>query len=371
MKVIEIVERGRACCARLPERTASVKTLKAYWATFARMWREPELDALRPDIALDTYHHRRAALHAISRLVIMRLIANCLAAEECNDIAGVQRWERLLVRALDRIEPALALDPPLVAGVTPLQSPASRWRAQAGPRKARGANSKKNVLALLPSDWDQRLWQAALDVWNKPEDERDRDALAAALLAPVRPEEFVPGERPDGCSEGVVVVLHSPHRLDITISPAKSHNGRYGTGATTVKIDPITAGGPATYLAARCDDDGGRMVITIRSKDAQRKKLARLGEIALPEHGVTITTYVCRHQVIADLKATFGGGGDVAAAASHCTDRTQAKYGRVEHGRKRRGYIGVECKRAPRVGNVARTRELAARRQSPAPGEAP
>jgi hypothetical protein len=363
MKILDILQRAATVIEKLPDRTVGANSDKNYRKTFTRMWREPTLDALVPGIAVDTYYVRRAALHRVSRLLLKRLTAECWAAGDRKDFAAVQRWAKILVRVLDRVEPALERDPPLNAGVSPLQSPASRWRAQAGPLPRRGANSKKNVLCLLPPDWDERLWQAALELWNETEDASDRDALAAALLAPVRPEEFIAGERPDGWSEGVIVEQRSARRLDITISPAKSHQGRYGTGTTTVKIDPIAAGGPAVYLAARCADAGGRMVITIRTKDAHRKKLARLGQDALPQYGVTITAYVCRNQLIADLKATRGGGGEVAAAAGQCTDRTQAKYGRVAHGRKRRGFIGVECKRAPRTGNVAKARELAARRR--------
>jgi hypothetical protein len=56
-----------------------------------------------------------------------------------------------------------------------------------------------------------------------------------------------------------------------------------------------------------------------------RKSLAHLGRRALPEVAVAITPYVLRHQIIA---ATVGAGTEVAAAAGHRTDRTQARYGR-------------------------------------------
>ncbi|MCK9913552.1 hypothetical protein MXD81_30655 [Microbacteriaceae bacterium K1510] len=348
MKVIEILQRGQACCAGLPERNVSAKTLEAYKATFARMWREPELNALRPDIALDTFHHRRAALHAVSRLMVTRLIANCFAAGDRTDIAAVQRGARMLKRVLDRIEPALALDPPLVAGASPLQSPHSRWRKAAGPHPQRGRNSKKHVLRHLPEDWQERLWQAA------PEDWPYRPALAVHLLTPARPEEVVAGERAHGWSPGIEVELRSRTCLALTISPAKTHNGRFGTPSTTITVDPTEAGGPAAYLAELCTAAGGRTVVSLRSKNAMRKGLARLGRRALPEVGVVITAYVLRHQAVADLKATVGAGTEVAVAAGHCTDRTQARYGRAEHGKTRKGFMSANSARSPRVGNVER-----------------
>jgi hypothetical protein len=365
MQVLDILQRAKACCAKLPVHQISAVTEKSYRQTFARLWREPTLDALKAGISLDTYYCRRAALHWGSRILLERFAAKCWAAGERKDIAAVQHFARLVVRALDRIEPAVERDPPLMAGVTPLQSPASRWRRQAGPQPRRGARSKKHVLSLLPPDWDLRVWQAALEYWNDPADQADLDTLAVALLAPIRPEECIPGQRAHGWSDGVVVILQSARHLDIIVAPAKSHRGRYGAGITTIKINPIEAGGSAAYLAERCTASGGRMVITLQSKDASRKKLARLGVAALPDCDVRITPYVCRHQVIADIKATRGAGGDVAAAAGHCTDRTQSKYGRVVHGRKRRGLIAIESNRAPRTGNIDRARALASKARRP------
>jgi hypothetical protein len=78
----------------------------------------------------------------------------------------------------------------------------------------------------------------------------------------------------------------------------------------------------------------------------------------LPEVGVAITPYVLRHQRLADLKATFGAGEVVASAAGHSTDRTQAKYGSVQHGRKLQGYVSITAARPPRCGNVERARHL-------------
>jgi hypothetical protein len=372
MKVLDLLKRASDCCERVAGRTISTGTRQAYRDTLAKMWREPVFDALRAGCALDTYYHRRASLHVGGALMLSHLCKICWAAAERGDIAANLLWARVLMRALTRIEAAWESDPPLASGVLALQSPASRWRAMAGPHPKRGAQSKKHVLALLPPDWHEQVWQSALAEWNEPGDQQELDALAVELWAPVRPEEFVPGDRPHGWSEGIVVEWRSAHRLDITISPVKSHGGRYGTGTTTVKINPVEAGGAAAYLATRCADSGGRLVISVHSKNASRKKLWRLGRIALPECGVSITPNVCRHQVIADFKVTLGAGASVAAAAGQSTDRTQAKYGNVSHGRKRKGLIGVESARTPRADNVARAHGLAAkRRPSPPKNEVP
>jgi hypothetical protein len=84
----------------------------------------------------------------------------------------------------------------------------------------------------------------------------------------------------------------------------------------------------------------------------------RLGRKAMPELEVAITPYVLRHQRVADLKATFGAGDLMESAAGHSTDRTQAKYGSVQHGRKLKGYINIVAERPPRCGNAERARQL-------------
>jgi hypothetical protein len=356
MEHAEVLWRAAECIDRLFDRKVSVETEQAYRRTFARMLREPTLDALVPGMAKDTYYHRRAALHWGSRSVLERVRARLDAAVSRDDVDTARLSFAMLARLVSRIEPALELDPPLREGSAALQSPASRWEAATGPHPKRGANSKRHVLGSLPPEWDETVWQKALETWTDPSDQQDLDALAIQLLVPIRSEDLMPGERAHGWSKGVLVKLHSPRRLDITIAPAKSHNGKYGTGITIVKINPAVAGAAASYLAARCGADV--MVVSLDAKEASRKRLLRLGKTALPGCDVNITPYVFRNQVIADFKATVGAGVDVAAACGHCTERTQARYGYVQHGRRRRGLIGVASQIAPRAGNITRTRNL-------------
>jgi hypothetical protein len=367
MDYVEIQKRTAACIGGLPKREVRLTTRTDYRKTFARMLREPTLDPLSPGIAFDTYQHRRAAMHWGSRVVLERVHKVLEAAISRDDIRAARLAAAILVRLLSRIEPALQLDPPLQEGASALQSGPSRWKAAAGPHPERGAHSKRHVLGLLPPQWDESVWQKALEIWTDPSDQQDRNALAVRLLVPVRSEDFVPGERAHGWSEGVAVKLRSPHRLDITISPAKSHNGKYGTGITVAKIDPTKAGDAASYLAARCGD--GAIVISLVAKEASRKKLMRLGQIALPGCDVTITPNVFRNQAIADWKATVGAGIAVAAVCGHCTERTQAKYGYVQHGRRRHGLLGVSSKVTPESGNIARTFELSKRHSEEPPNE--
>jgi integrase len=178
------------------------------------------------------------------------------------------------------------------------------------------------------------------------------------LTVPVRSEDMVPGDRPGGYSHGVILKLVAPNRLEITVKPCKSHGGRYGTESTTITVDPTVADAPAKYLAQRCHEAGGHLVVSVASKNATRKALRVLGEKALGKGTEAITPSVLRHQKIADLKATFGGGEKVAAASGQSTDRTQSKYGFHQHGRRLKGYVAITSARIPRTGNVARANGL-------------
>jgi hypothetical protein len=154
--------------------------------------------------------------------------------------------------------------------------------------------------------------------------------------------------------------------LAITIAPVKTHNGRYGTTITTIRVDP-REDGPARYLADICLAAGGTAVVAVPSTNVLRKALGRLGRKALPGVSGALTGYVYRQQALADLKATTGAGRTVAEAAGHCTDRTQAHYGRAEHGRRRGGFLSATSARQARTGSVERAEALGAKRKRERP----
>lgn len=361
---LKAIARAEQCCARIPERDVDEKTAKGYMKTFLRMYEAGSLDPLVLGIAFDTYYYRRAALHFGGVTVIRKLTEWVRASVVQRDNAEAAKMSRTLQKLVDKIEIAFERDPPSEPNVLPWEGPSSRFHQMAMASVTtlpRGANSKKHVLGKLDRAWDQQLWLKAVEVkflYLLP--------LAVHLTVPVRPEEMVPGERPKGWSAGIIIHLPDPRRLEIRFMPVKSHHGCYGTELTTVIIDPTIADEPAKYLAACCREAGGHMVVSIKSKNAVRKAIKVLGETTFPECEVTMTPSVMRHQLIADLKKTFGAGEEVAAASGHGTDRTQARYGYLQHGRKRWGYIGCLSARTPRAGNIERTK-LFAQEKGPHP----
>lgn len=352
--LLETIARGERCCALVADRVVNENTAKDYKATFVRMLKAGSLDPFAAGISFDTFYCRRAALHYGGAIAIQKLTARIRVAIGQQDEAVVANLGWMLQDLVNAIEVAFERDPPGEPNTLPWEGPSSRFHKTAMASVttlARGANSKKHVLGKLDRAWDQQLWIKAVEVefsYLLP--------LAVHLTVPVRPEEMVPGDRPKGWSAGIILDLLDPRRLEIRFKPVKSHGGLYGTELTTIVIDPTIADEPAKYLAARCREAGGHMVVSVKSKNAVRKAIKVLGETTFPEGEVAITPSVMRHQLIADLKKTFGAGEEVAAASGHGTQRTQANYGYLQHGRKRRGYIGITSARTPRAGNIERAR---------------
>lgn len=348
----QIREQATALLKRLPAPNISKSTARVYDATMLRMLAEEMVEPLRAGDARDTYNGRRAALLAGTwRLLRFELIAYDQATER-GDRNKAERALSVLARVVERCEPAIERDPPKPMTSSDWSADPSRWTASQIPHPRRGKGSKKHILRFLPADWMTRVWNAVGADWAY------RDALAVHMLTPVRPSEFVPGQRDGRWVRGVTIVLAGT-MLVIGVAPVKSHGGKYGTGETAIRLRADSPNPAIQHLVQRCQSAAGRaIVVTLEGTNGMRKALEKLGRRALGADAVTITGYVFRHQAIADYKRTLGAGESVAAAAGHCTDRTQSHYGRVEHGRRRTELIDITAKRTPRVGNIERARLL-------------
>lgn len=352
MDVVNLIDRASILCAQVDGRTIGHQTFEAYTKQFQRMWDGGDLDPLKPGIALDTYYHRRAAVHFVGASRLGEIVRECVAAIEVRSASETIQAARKLRELVERLEPVFALDPPIPEGALPWTMPPSRWHRSENDKPDRGENSKRHLLSVLPPDWDQLLWRAAPAEWLY------RAPLAVLLTIPVRSEELIAGDRPAGFSPDVVLALDRSDLLVLSFMPVKSHRGLFGTQRTTIMIDPRVADEPARYLAQLCKDAGGRLIVSVGSKNGLRKAMSKLGMKVFPTIEDNITPNVARHQLIADMKTTFGAGEIVAAAAGHGTERTQSRYGYYQHGRKRRGYISVVATRPPRAGFIGRVRQL-------------
>lgn len=353
----KVLKRVTALLGRLPKRIVSEATQKVYKDTMKRMASEG-FDPFRPGDARDTYNLRRSALHFCTRIMLDTELAKVQRARALNDRQAAIASIADLSAALKWLEPAIDRDPPLDPATSSFDCPNSRWSAQDKPPR-RGKGSKKHVLFKLPTNWMEQVWAAAGPEWKY------RDALAVHMLTPVRPAEFVPSLREGRHVPGIAVRLEA-RVLIVNVAPVKSHNGKYGTRESVMRFH-ATSGHPAVvHLVALCRSGGGRVTISLDDTNGMRKSFAKLGRKALGP-AIVITPYVFRSQVIADLKKTAGAGAVVAAAAGHCTDRTQSHYGRVECGRRRPEFIGALALRPPVAKTIPHIRDLAAARKAASP----
>jgi len=326
--------------AGLPDRRRSPQTIKGYRKTFRAMWREKTLDPLRPDDARRTYQRRRAVLHWGAYEMLTHLLAKIEAAIESGDREIVQRLEVLVSKVVDRLAPALALDPPM-RGEVPDFKIASRWKNSKKIKKKHRKRDKKRDLAKLPISWREQVWSKI------PENFLLKDVFAVHSLSPARGGELQPGMRPTGFSEGVIVALTKRGHLVLATRPLKTHDGKFGQDICAVKIDVSQEGPIAEYLAQRCRAKGGKFIVSVPSSDAVRKAIMRIGRDAFP-HGPVICPLLYRHQRVADMKVAFGAGGETAVGAGQGVDDTQSVYGNAAHGRAG-GLIGAFGNRAPRL----------------------
>jgi hypothetical protein len=345
---------------RLPEPRLEPSSKKLYLETLGRMMAEKIVDPLRSGDARDTYNVRRAALHAGTWILLKRHIDAFRLASETGDRTAAGRAIRVLAHIVARCEAAIDRDPPMNREQSSFASPPSRWSLAEGPKPRRAKTSKKHALKMLPANWAILIWEKA-----QVENWKYLDALAVHILSPVRPAEFVAGQR-DGREVAGVELRLKGDVLVIGVTPVKSHGGKYGTGETAIQIDAKSDVPAVAHLVALCGRGQGRAIVSLGSTNPMRKALAKLGKKVLGDC-VVVTGYLFRHQYLADLKATVGAGSEVAAAAGHCTDRTQARYGRVEHGRRRSEFISATGKRPPKATSVVKVLAIARSRAGPDP----
>jgi hypothetical protein len=334
---------------RLPARGWAPSTETLYASNFIRMWREPTLDPLREPDARGTFGVRRAAMFWGARKLLKRLLTKFELASSTENKTFAIRLLRVIRRVVARVTEAIKRDPPLVHALADFSQP-SRWTAEST-NKLNGQGSKRHTLSAFPSEWRELVWAAVRD------DSEYRIAIAVLSLSPCRPSELVPGVRPSGFSEGVVVTLTNDI-LDITHAPTKTHSGKYGSPSCGLAIDIAEGGETARYLADLCVSSGGRLVVSLDKIDGLRKYLERLGKKLFPDCPI-ISAYTFRTQRLADIKATFGEAAaeSAASAGGHCNDDSQRHYGWAVHGRKG-GILSVHTARKPQLISTLRVRNL-------------
>jgi len=344
---LRALQRAREFMSAVPEGQGNRETRRTYLKIIRTMYKEGVFDPLRPQDAYDTYCKRRSALRYGGRYVIDRMRQKLGQMLDSSDQALVSRVARELNDLITSVAAAVIRDGGVGCAGEGKESGAARWRAVSEDCPRRGTGSKRYLLADLPDDWRDRIWH------RMPADSSHRWALAASDITGCRLADLVPGDR-CGHEYAGATVCFEDEELVIYICPAKTTEWV----RTRCVVDVEGCGAVAHELVEQCRANGGQMTIAIRSPDAVRKAIERLGRVVFPELGEAITPNVYRSQSLADAKAQWGAGEMVAIMAGHASDGTQSRYGRREHSTGRRALKAVSATREIKMGRVAHAQAL-------------
>lgn len=189
---------------------------------------------------------------------------------------------------------------------------------QSGKTKASESNSKISDAAK----WSKKGFH---DVWEILKDGKFKDWAALSVTTGIRPEELPRAE----------IIDNSGNTLSIRIHGAKSndHHGQRFRDITLITTGDNEVAACARHLA-------GLPLGPIPTPDGKdpyeafRKQLARVGQKVWPKNGPTLSPYVFRHALTADMKADGVDREIIAKVLGHSVTETAAIYGQANTGRK-------------------------------------
>ena len=304
-------------------------TRQQYKKAFSRMLErgsEPEKIA---NTVRGFYYYRAAWVHHYATEI--REILN--TADRLQRAGNTNAWQESvaklpsLIKGLDRYRP----DP---EGKNLANGLIGKWAVEAEKRVSAGkkitSHSKRARLRGLPQDWQEQMFSGLR------KGSKYQDIVAVLSATGARPEEFV---------EGIEVTLEDAGTLRFEIKGVKTHGGKYGqeTRSFSLKVDRQEL----AYLRNRLQDNDRKMVVTA-SAGALSDKIRQLSQKVFPKLKSTVSAYVFRHQVAADLKASGLSDAEVSAALGHCVDETKGYYSSAQSARSIGGITNIRATRIVR-----------------------
>ena len=249
------------------------------------------------------YKYRAAWIYGWSRFLV-QLLRDADRQQKVNDVDWFDTIEE--IRTVNLM---LADYPPDQKHQNKELGVKSLWAEKEAYIKKQGLviknNSKRKTIKRLPPDWRNKIFTRAIEKKSKY-----ADAVATLSLTGCRPAEI---------EKGVVFEIYN-EELKVTISGAKTHDGKFGSPTRSFVMSEdslafehirdlcITGGGSFTVIAkAKAIGDA----VSLLAKDTKLTKSS---------------AYSFRHQMSADLKAGGFATESVAKVLGHCTDRSQTYY---------------------------------------------
>ena len=304
-------------------------TRTQYSKAFGRMLTRNSTPEGMSGTARSFYYYRAAWVHHYATQI--REVLN--AADRAQRTENMETWLECLsklpvfIRELDRYRP----DPEgksLDNGLTGQWAVEAEKRLHAGQRLTR--HSKRSRLRGLSTDWREQMFLGLRS------SSKYLDVVAVLSATGARPAEFV---------RGIQVTLDAAGTLHFTIEGIKTHGGKYGQAerSFSVKVDRQEL----RYLRDRLVNNNGSLTVTA-SAGALSDKIRQLSKKVFPNLKSTVSAYVFRHQVAADLKASGLLDVEVSAALGHSVDKTKGYYGAAQSARSTGGIKNIRSSRPVR-----------------------
>ena len=338
LQAFEFVKQARALIQGVNAQLSEASK-NQYQSAFTRM----QITDLKPEKIANTarsfYFYRAAWVHHYSTEI--RDILNSADTQQRagNTVAWFESVSNLqnLISELDRYRP----DPEgknLDKGLTGQWAVEAEKRVNAGQKLTH--HSKRVRLRGLPTDWRTQMF-AGLRVGSKYQD------IVAVLSAT--------GARPAEFAKGIEVTLEAEGTIHFKIEGVKTHGGKYGQAERSFSIAVDRQ--ELVYLRDRLTENNGPLVVKA-SAGALSDKVRKLSEKVFPKFKSTVSAYVFRHQVAADLKASGLLDTEVSAALGHSVDETKGYYGAAQSARSTGGIKNIRSSRPVRELTREKVRDL-------------
>ena len=317
----------------------SPKSEKQYQAGFVRM----QDAGLTPEKIANTansfYFYRAALVHHHASQIRTILNAADVAARSKMD----GQWISQVAKLQEHID-ALRQYKPDPKGQHLARGLVGNWAVEAEKRQRAGgkisAHSKRVRLRGLPPDWRAQMFKG-LGTKSKYQ------APLAVLSAT--------GARPAELELGVQVALAADGQLVFTIQGVKTHGGKYGQEVRVLTVRPETI--EAKFLVAQIRATGSPTKVFAKA-GALSDRIRLLSAKVFPKLTKSVSAYVFRHQMAADLKASGMAPAEVSAALGHSVEETKRFYGAAQSARSDSGVSKVQASRPVKERTLEKVLEL-------------
>jgi hypothetical protein len=324
----ELIKQARALISGV-NASLSDSTTNQYSKAFTRMLERRSTPEKMANTARSFYYYRAAWVHHYAT-EIRRILNN---ADYAQRAGNTEKWQESvhklpeLIKEADRYQP----DPDgknLVKGLV------GQWAVEVEKRVSAGqkltSHSKRGRLRGLQDDWRTKMFMG-LRAGSKYQ-----DVVAVLSATGARPAEF---------SKGIEITLAEGGVLHFKIEGVKTHGGRYGQDERSFSVEVDRK--ELQYLHGRLLQEKGPFIVKA-SAGALSDKIRQLSEKVFPNLKSTVSAYVFRHQLAADLKASGLLDAEVSAALGHSVDETKGYYGAAQSARSMGGIKNIRSSRPVR-----------------------